>query len=85
MVTHMKTTIEIPDALLEEARRVASSRATTVKALVVAGLRRELRERSSSAKFRLRDASFGGRGLQKEVAEGSWERLRDLVYAGRGA
>jgi Arc/MetJ family transcription regulator len=85
MVSHMKTTIEIPDALLEEARRVASARATTVKALVVSGLRRELQERSRSPKFRLRDASFGGRGLQAEVAEGSWERLRDLAYQGRGA
>ncbi|HVS14741.1 MAG TPA: type II toxin-antitoxin system VapB family antitoxin [Thermoanaerobaculia bacterium] len=81
----MKTTIEIPDALLEEARRLASARATTVKALVVAGLRRELREQSRRQRFRLRDASFEGRGLQPEMAEGSWERLRELVYAGRGA
>jgi hypothetical protein len=85
MVTHMKTTIEIPDALLEEARRIASARDTTVKALVVAGLRRELREHSRAARFRLRDASFEGRGLHKDVAEGTWERLRDLAYTGRGA
>ena len=58
--------------------------ATTVKALVEAGLRRELRARASSAPFKLRDVSFKGRGLKPEVADASWDRLRDLAYGGRG-
>ena len=81
----MKTTIEIPDGLLDEARRLATARSTTVRALVVAGLRREIQEQSRRQRFRLRDVSFGGKGLQPEVTEGSWERLREMVYTGRGA
>jgi hypothetical protein len=80
----MKTTFDLPDALLEEARKVAAKRSTTVKALVEAGLRREVRERSHGVSFELRDASFGGKGLQKEVEGASWERLRELAYDGRG-
>jgi hypothetical protein len=39
MVTHMKTTVEISDGLLDEARRLAAREATTVRALIEAGLR----------------------------------------------
>jgi len=41
----MKTTIEIPNSLLEEARKLASQEGTTVRALVETGLRRVLAER----------------------------------------
>jgi hypothetical protein len=82
----MKTTIDIPAALLEEAHRAARREGTTLKALVEAGLRRILAERrSGAAPFRLRDASFLGEGLQPGVEEGSWEAIRDAIYEGRGA
>ena len=84
MVTHMKTTIEIPDPLLAEARRVAESEGRTLRALVEEGLRRALKERRATG-FRLRKASFRGNGLQPAVKDGSWERLRELIYEGRGA
>ena len=80
----MKTTFDLPDSLLEEARRAAAERETTVKALVEAGLRRELRENAKRSRFKLRDASFKGRGLRPEVAEAPWERLRELAYGERG-
>jgi len=81
----MKTTIDMPDALLEEAKRVASNEGTTLRALIEEGLRRALAERKQHRKFRLRRASFKGRRLQPGVAEGSWERIRDPIYEGRGA
>ena len=82
----MKTTVDISDALLSEARKVASREETTVKALLEQGLRRVLDERKGRRDlFRLRKASFKGRGLHPGVREGSWERIRDLVYEGRGA
>jgi Arc/MetJ family transcription regulator len=81
----MKTTIDLSNALLEEARRAAAERGTTVKALVEAGLRREVREGGPRARrFRLRDESFTGRGLQPGVADATWERIRELAYAERG-
>jgi len=86
MASSMKTTIDIPGPLLEEARRAADREGTTLRALVEAGLRRILAERrGKDAPFRLRDASFRGEGLQPGVASGSWEAIRDAIYEGRGA
>jgi hypothetical protein len=81
----MKTTIEIADSLLAEAKQVAAARDTTVRALVEAGLRQVLQEqRARRAPFELRRASFKGRGLRRELQGAAWERLRDLAYEGRG-
>ena len=85
MGAHMKTTVEIPDSLLEEARRVAQRENTTLKALLEQGLRRTLAERKARGRFHLRDASFKGRGLQPGMEGASWEKIRDLIYEGRGA
>ena len=79
----MKTTVEIADSLLCEAKRAAAKERTTVRALVEEGLRRVLEEHRRKPRFRLRDASSGKGGLQPDVEEGSWERLRDLIYWGR--
>jgi len=85
MASHMKTTIDLPDSLLDEARRVAQREKTTLKALLEQGLRRSLAERRARGAFHLRDASFKGEGLQPEMAGASWEKIRDLIYEGRGA
>lgn len=85
MASHMKTTIQIPDSLFEEARRLAEREHTTLKALVEQGLRRTLAERKKRRAFRLRKVTFKGRGLQAPVAGASWEQIRDLSYEGRGA
>jgi hypothetical protein len=81
----MKTTLEISDAVLDEARRVANEEGTSLRALVEEGLRRALYERKQAASFQLRKASVPGRGLQPGVKEGSWAVIRDLIYEGRGA
>jgi hypothetical protein len=80
----MKTTIEISDALLKEARKAAAREGVTLRTLVERGLHRVVAETRSSAPFKLRRASFKGRGLQAEQREASWEKLRDLAYEGRG-
>jgi hypothetical protein len=80
----MKTTIEIADTLLDEARRVAVRERTTVRALVEEGLRRVVAERNQPSAFRLRRATFRGKGLQPTAATASWQGLRELVYEGRG-
>jgi len=81
----MKTTVEIPDSLLEEARKVAAREGTTLKALIEQGLRHIVAERRRRAgAFRLRKASFKGRGLQPGVAGASWERIREMAYEARG-
>ena len=84
MVAHMKTTIEIADPILDEAKKVASRDQTTLRALVEEGLRQILQARRRTEPFRLRDASFDGRGLRPEVREGDWDTIRSLAYEGRG-
>lgn len=85
MGTHMKTTIDIADALFLEAKKTSERDGTTLKALVEAGLRQVLAERQRKAQpFRLRRASFKGKGLRADIGTASWERLRELAYEGRG-
>ena len=80
----MKTTVHIPDALLEEARKIAYREHTTIKALIEEGLRLSIESRKNQKKFRLRKATFKGNGLLPDMAGASWEKLRDLSYGGRG-
>ncbi len=84
MVICMKTTVQISDSLLAEAKRVAGKEGTTVRALVEEGLRRMIAERKRKGAFRLRRASFKGKGMQPHVADASWERIREMAYEGRG-
>jgi len=80
----MKTTVEVSDSLLEEARKLAAREGTTVRALMEEGLRRVVAQRKRAAPFRLRKASFKGNGLQPTLAGASWDRIRDMAYEGRG-
>jgi hypothetical protein len=81
----MKTTVEIPDSLLREAREVAAREGVTLRTLVERGLHRVLAEAKRDTPFRLRRASFKGEGLRAELDGTSWDRLRDLAYQDRGA
>jgi hypothetical protein len=85
MEGHMKTTVEISDPLLHEVRDLAAREGVTLRTLVERGLRRVVAETRPGTPFRLRRASFRGRGLQAELDDASWENLRDLAYEGRGA
>lgn len=86
MGTRMKTTIELPDPLLERAKRLAARDSTSLRELVEAGLRHVLKERAvRPAPFVLRDARVDGRGLSPEFAAAGWDAIRNASYEGRGA
>jgi hypothetical protein len=79
--THMKTTVDIADALFESTRRLAVQRGTTMRALIEEGLRAVLQaHRSLPRQFALRDASVGGSGLVDGVDLGDWTQIRALIY-----
>jgi hypothetical protein len=80
----MKTTVEIPDTLLGEARKIAARQQTTLRVLIIEGLRRTIAERKRTDAFRLRKATFRGGGLQADVVAAPWERIREMTYEGRG-
>jgi hypothetical protein len=85
MVSHMKTTIQIPDSLFEEMRKLAHREQTTMKSIVEESLRRTITERQRRSRFRLRKATFKGKGLQPHLAGTSWDQILQLSYEGRGA
>lgn len=84
MVNHMKTTIQIPDSLLKEARKLANEERTTLKSLMEEGLRRIVSDRKRRGRFKLRKVTFKGKGLQPHLAGATWDQIRDLGYEGRG-
>ena len=84
MGAHMKTTVELSDAILEAAKRHAKARGITLRAVMEEGLRAVLDGQPPRRSFTLRDASVGGRGIRPEVREGGWERIAELVYEGQG-
>ena len=80
----MKTTVHIPDTLLEEARKIANQERTTIKALIEEGLRKIIDMRKQKSVFRLRKATFKGNGMHPDAAGASWEKIREMSYGGRG-
>lgn len=66
----MKTTIEIPDALAEDARQVARAGGTTLRDLVVTGLMAEVERRRNAPRVEFTFPTVGGRGLVVDLAPG---------------
>jgi hypothetical protein len=77
----VKTTIEITDSLLTQAKQLAAARSTTLRQIVEEGLRNVI-ETKQRKPFRLRDGSFGGQGMRRKM---TWDEIRDEIYQGRGA
>ena len=78
----MKTTVDIPDSLFQEARACAEARGVSFRQIVEEGLREVIRHsRESRQRFRLRDGSVGGQGRNRDF---SWPELRRAIYEGRG-
>ena len=86
MVAHMKTTLQLSDAVLAEAKELARREHTSLRQIVERALRREIEAAENNrAPFRLADASVDGQGLTREFGDAEWARMRDAVYEGRGA
>jgi hypothetical protein len=80
MVTHMKTTVTLPDELVKEAQALARRDHTTLRELIETGLRAVVAQRSTRSTFTLPDAAVDGRGLQSAFQGSSWAQIRDAIY-----
>lgn len=78
MGSHMKTTIELSDALFASAKHVAAQNQTTLRALVEEGLRRVIQDAKISAKpaFRLPDARVHGKRMLINDPR-RWQEMED--------
>ncbi|MDE0063372.1 MAG: DUF2191 domain-containing protein [Gammaproteobacteria bacterium] len=81
----MKTTIELPDELLEQVRQVARQEGTSLRRLVEEGLQRSLEARRKAIRRDLDFPSYGGSGLTPEFEGAPWSRIRDELYREHGA
>jgi hypothetical protein len=76
----VKTTVEIADALMAEARQYADARGLTFREVLEMSLRQILDQPSAKKPFRLRKTTFKGKGQLIH----DWETIRALIYEGRG-
>lgn len=76
--------MDIPDHLLRRAKRAARERGTTLRQLLVDGLRSELGGEGRARRHRLKDFSFGEGGLVDGLSWSDAERIDALIYGDRG-
>lgn len=82
----MKTTIDIADPLLREAKRLAARRKTTLREVVEQALRDAIeKDREVPRDVVVHTRTFRGQGLQPGLSWDDWGALRDLSYEGRGS
>ena len=79
MATHMKTTIDLSDALFSAAKAHAARHDTTLRALIEQSLARTLREAKTVHPFKLRDASVRGKGLTPAARAMPWSAILALA------
>ena len=80
---HMKTTIDIADALLERAKRHARRSGQPLRAVVEEGIRRVLASAEATAPYQLPDLSVGDARGENPLESMSWPDLRGVIYGGR--
>lgn len=77
----VKTTINLPDVLVQEAKRLAAKRGIPLREFFETALRKHLaaeRQRPKPAPFRTH--TFKGEGLQPGIKLGDWDQILDLCY-----
>lgn len=79
----VKTTVEISDRLLAQARRHAKRTGRSMRALVEEGLRLVLRAEQQRPSYRMPDRSVGEENAANPLEALSWQDLREEIYGGR--
>ena len=80
----MKTTIDISDNLLTQAKQLAREQNVTLRSIVEEGLVKAMQDRSQRTAKPIQPVVFGGNGLQPDFEEVSWQAIREAAYEGHG-
>ena len=78
----MKTTVDIADAILTEAKALAALRSITLRELIEDSLRNVLATNQPAKPFRLEDGSVHGNGLQRPM---TWDEMIEESSRGHTA
>lgn len=79
----MKTTIDVNDDLLIEAKRTLKDKKQTLESILETALQQFLEEAEANKKpFKLRKHTFRGQGLQLDIKEDYWAAIKELAYKG---
>lgn len=79
----MKTTLDIQDALLLRAKRLAKRTGRPLRMLVEEGLRQMLASAEQRSSYQLPDCSVGEPGAPNPLEQLSWQDLREEIYGAR--
>lgn len=78
----MKTTVELSEPLLREAREYAARQGIPLRQVIENALQMALRRGSPPSKrFRLKTVTTKGERL---AIDGDWNEIRSLIYQGHG-
>lgn len=78
----MKTTVELSDDLLRQAKEYAARHGIPMREVIELGLQLALQaKRSARRSFRLKTITTKGEGL---ICDGDWSTIRSLIYDGHG-
>jgi hypothetical protein len=78
----MKTTVEISDDLLRQAKEYAARMGIPMREVIEFGLQLALSSKKSSQRpFRLKTITTKGEGM---VCEENWSAIRSFIYEGHG-
>ncbi|MBN1654992.1 MAG: DUF2191 domain-containing protein [Deltaproteobacteria bacterium] len=81
----MRTSVDIPDNLLRRIKGLARRRGTTLRELIIQGLRDALtREAATARGYRLEECAVGEGGLIEGLTDSDWDEVRARIYEGRG-
>ncbi len=80
MVSHMKTTVDIANPLLEEAKRLSDKEKTTLRALIEEGLWEVITKRKSGGEVSASKGQLQRQRLKKKIQGESWDKIRSAAY-----
>jgi len=83
MLSHMRTSFDLPDGLLRRAKALARKRGVPLRELVLEGLTQLVRQEDAQT-YVLPDRVFKGDGLVAGLDAADWSEIRARAYEGHG-
>ncbi|MDH5719703.1 MAG: DUF6364 family protein [Spirochaetia bacterium] len=80
----MKTTLHLPNPLLEDAKKTAKKEGTSLTKLVQKALQEYIQKKTGKKTHKLKENHFKGNGFTDPSLDGNWDKIREIIYEKRG-